>query len=354
MSNYPFIFGARGGGGSGGSVSVALSDETPDLGQSVTITASVTGFTANSYIFFAYQGTKITYIAQQASNVFVWPVSLNGTFDVYVFATDGTAKAYGSRQAVVSTVLICDLITPQPVAAFSLRKVSLAYTGDGALVRRSSDNAQQAIGYVGQDLDISALTTFVGVNNGFSVTLYNQFAFNHATQSTAGSQPLFVASGVVNLINGRPFLNFNGSYTLVFPTSVTAAHVFAVARAATSPNSTNEMLGGAERAFSFGLGTSLTGLFAFDGANVIQTSATDTLPHQASFRCGGATGRIRVDGVQRVTGFVNNVVVDRIGNRSGTPRPFYGDVSEILIYDSILSDANELILEANQKTYYGL
>ena len=98
-------------------------------------------------------------------------------------------------------------------AAYSLRKLSSTYTGNAIRVRRSSDNTEQNIGFDSNgNLDETALTTFVGANNGFVTTWYDQSGNSKdATQTTAANQPQIVTSGVVNLKNGKPCVSFNGT-----------------------------------------------------------------------------------------------------------------------------------------------
>ena len=107
-------------------------------------------------------------------------------------------------------------------AAYSAaRRLSSSYTGALIRVRRSSDNTEQDIGYNGSNvLDESALTTFVGANNGFITKWYDQSgnAIDHA-QSTAANQPKIVSSGTVNKINGKPAILFNGSSTYLYAAS---------------------------------------------------------------------------------------------------------------------------------------
>jgi hypothetical protein len=83
--------------------------------------------------------------------------------------------------------------------AYSLRR--LRSSSQAAIrVRRSNDNAEQEIGFdINGNLDITALTTFVGANSGFVTTWYDQSsnAIN-ATQTTAAIQPRIVNAG--NLI----------------------------------------------------------------------------------------------------------------------------------------------------------
>jgi hypothetical protein len=65
---------------------------------------------------------------------------------------------------------VLDLISAVIAAAYSLRRLYSSYTGAAIRVRRSSDNAQIDIGFIGEHLDVFALLAFVGNGSGF-VTL---------------------------------------------------------------------------------------------------------------------------------------------------------------------------------------
>jgi hypothetical protein len=99
-------------------------------------------------------------------------------------------------------------------AAYGLRRLSASAT-QAIQVRRSSDNATQNIGFVGNDLDVAALLAFVGANNGFVTTWYDQVGSNNLTQATAISQPIIVNGGAVNVQNGKPSLLFQVSSSSV-------------------------------------------------------------------------------------------------------------------------------------------
>jgi len=95
--------------------------------------------------------------------------------------------------------------------AYSLRKVVSGYSGYAIRVRRSSDNSEQDIGFSGDDLDSSALTTFVGAgNDGFIEKWYNQTGDgNDAFNTTVATQPTIVTSGSVLTSGGKPSIYFN-------------------------------------------------------------------------------------------------------------------------------------------------
>jgi hypothetical protein len=101
---------------------------------------------------------------------------------------------------------------PGAAAAYSVRKLRTAYTGSAIRVRRSSDNAEQNIGFVSGNLDTTALTSFCSGTNGFVTTWYDQSGTgNNATQTTAANQPQIVSSGSVININSKPSLLTDGT-----------------------------------------------------------------------------------------------------------------------------------------------
>ena len=85
-----------GGAGGGASVAVVLDDDTPKLGQSVTITATATGITPTSYTFYLPQQDGSFETVTQAGNTYAWAVSKYGNFTVTVTATDGSSEGSGS------------------------------------------------------------------------------------------------------------------------------------------------------------------------------------------------------------------------------------------------------------------
>ena len=108
-------------------------------------------------------------------------------------------------------LLLLDAVTTA-TGAWSLRKLRAAYTGSCIRVRRSSDNTEQNIGFVGNVLDSSSLTTFVGANNGFVVTWYDQSGVGrNLTQTTATAQPQIVSSGSIITEGSKAAVTFNGT-----------------------------------------------------------------------------------------------------------------------------------------------
>jgi hypothetical protein len=147
----------------------------------------------------------------------VWSASSGGTFRYSLAFTTPRAVISGDTYSLrgmtlsvtQSAALILDTI-PAAAAAYSLRRLRSLYTGSAIRVRRSSDNTESDIGFTASgDLNTSALTTFVGANNGFIVTWYDQSGnARNVTNATQSEQPQIVSSGTVLLLNTRPAPQF--------------------------------------------------------------------------------------------------------------------------------------------------
>jgi len=136
-------------------------------------------------------------------------ITIPKTFNASLLAT-GTTTADLTVNAPSASLLL-DLY-PSAAVAYSLRKLRNAYTGSAIRVRRSSDNTEQNIGFIGNDLDTTALLAFCGAGNGFVTTWYDQSgSAQNATMSTQANQPQIVSSGVVVTQNGKPTLQYDGT-----------------------------------------------------------------------------------------------------------------------------------------------
>jgi hypothetical protein len=96
------------------------------------------------------------------------------------------------------------------IAGFSVQRLSSSYLGACLRVQRSSDNSEQDIGFVDDELDTVSLLSFVGTGTGYVTIWYNQGSgVINAVQTVQSFMPTIVESGVVNLSsNGKPTLKF--------------------------------------------------------------------------------------------------------------------------------------------------
>jgi hypothetical protein len=99
----------------------------------------------------------------------------------------------------------------------SLRTIVTGYTGALIRVQRDSDSTELDIFADGSgDLDTTALATFVGANNGYVVTWYDQYGTNHATE-TSTVQAKIVDAGTLVTLNALPAILFSSLGTLQIP-----------------------------------------------------------------------------------------------------------------------------------------
>jgi hypothetical protein len=109
-----------------------------------------------------------------------------------------------------ATLLLDDY--PNAAAAYSLRKLRTAYTGNCIVVRRSSNNDTLAIGFSGNYLDTAALKTFCASTDCFVRTWYDQSVNGrNVAQTTNANQPRIVNAGVIERRNGQCTVFFDGT-----------------------------------------------------------------------------------------------------------------------------------------------
>jgi hypothetical protein len=106
------------------------------------------------------------------------PVILGGNTGIYLASLTPPASP-----------LILDTY-PNAAVAYSLRKLRTAYSGSAIRVRRPSDNAEQDIGFVGNDLDTASLLSFVDIKN---MWVYSEdistLAYTKGNLNTTGTPP---------------------------------------------------------------------------------------------------------------------------------------------------------------------
>jgi hypothetical protein len=102
---------------------------------------------------------------------------------------------------------------PGARAAYSVRRLSGTYNGSAIKVRRGNDNATQDIGFTAAgNLDTGLLATFVGANNGFVETWYDQSGNgSNLTQTANDRQPEIVNTGTLETVDGISALRYNNS-----------------------------------------------------------------------------------------------------------------------------------------------
>jgi hypothetical protein len=256
-------------------------------------------------------------------------------------------------------------------AAYSLRKLRTAYTGDAVEVYNGSSYADIGFNVFGE-LDTVALAAHCGSNNGFVSKWYDQSGnTNTATQTTTANMPKIYdgTTGVVTQ-NNKPAFEFDGSNDVLlsglgWTTTDKTIHIVA------KPTATNNYLfgilndsgGSRARFYLFDQAGANQGRFIIGNpavSNEIATTQTQQLyymdyassNHAFDFAVNGnavnsATGNaINPSGVGYMIGGINNG--DDTAFNTGA-----GLFQEVIIYDSDQS-SNRTNIEDNINTFYSI
>jgi PKD repeat protein len=274
---------------------------------------------------------------------------------------------------------------PNAAAAYSLRLLRLAYTGSAIRVRRSNDNTEQDIGFVNNVLDTAALLSFVGANNGFVVTLYDQSGNNrNATQTTQADQPRIVAGGVIDTLNGKPTLVFDGSNdNLVFGSALlnNAANVYSSVVFSTTSTTSNQIVHSSPngqldfRGYDLrlpnstqiqlailtnpsNLATNAVGNFNYStgNANLITGTFNASLAsnEQKIYGNGSLVAQTSNSGNSIINNGANGgLLIGKFGTVNNFGAFLNGNVSELIMYTSDQS-SNRTGIETNIQTFYGI
>lgn len=261
-------------------------------------------------------------------------------------------------------------------AAYSTRRLRTAYTGAALRVRRSSDNTEQDIGFSGNALDTTALTSFVGANSGFVVTWYDQSGnARHVTQATQADQPRIVNAGTVDVLNGAPTVVFNGTSQHIFNTSpfmyaAGAATICAVISG--TGNSNGTILVGESSASTnapvYGFGgqqgaaPSSSAVFARNDANTqflglgtaILANVFDGVMRPLQYRDSGTAVEVFRNGASASSAYTRSgsLTLNRftIGALIRTTVSFWmgASISEVICFTSALSTSDRTAIDSNQ------
>jgi hypothetical protein len=257
---------------------------------------------------------------------------------------------------------------PNAAAAYSVRKLRNAYTGNAIRVRRT-DSAEQNIGFTSAgNLDTTALLAFTGtgvLDNGFITTWYDQSGnARNATQATALSQPQIVNSGNLNTMNLLSAIKFDGindrlTLSISIPSQNTYS-VFAVGFVNSSASGADMLIGGPNGSAGFRFdGGSPNGKITITRVNQVDIINANTPSNQqtlGTFLTNNSNSKAYTNGVLRGTGAVVNqtAVINTIGDESTIfGQPYLGNMQEIVLYTTDQS-IDQTGIETNINTYYAI
>lgn len=155
--------------------------------------SNIAGATGTTYLLGSLDENKYIRVQQTEENVL------------------GTATANSASTGQIQPLSFAYLLNDYggAAAAYSLRKLSSTYSGDAIVVRRTSDNTTQSIGFVNNELDTATLESFCSGTDGFVTTWYDQSGNGFdITQSTAFKQPKIVSAGSTITDGTKPSVQF--------------------------------------------------------------------------------------------------------------------------------------------------
>lgn len=261
---------------------------------------------------------------------------------------------------------------PGAAAAYSLRLLRSAYTGNAIRVRRASDNAEQNIGFVDNVLDTSSLTSFCSGTNGFVTTWYDQSGNGrNATQTTAANQPQIVSSGSIININSKPSIYFNGSlklFTFSTATGSTGLEIFTTSLLLDITGGSNVYQGvpiicaangGFVADISIGARTGKAQMYG-EGGGSSGEALSNTINTNQQYLFNGYMNSsqmgiaINNGSFNTATGYNNSGIVNTIGGDGSFSIPYmYGNIQEIIVYPS-LQTSNRSGINTNINNFYSI
>ena len=272
-------------------------------------------------------------------------------------------------QKTMGVSLLLDTYTGAKVAV-SLRKLRNAYTGSAVRVRRSSDNAEQDIGFNGaNEIDTAVLKTFIGANTGYVVKWYDQSGnANDASQSTTTQQGAIVISGAVQRTNGKVSVYFDGddAYNTATVSLNTYLYISAIFKASNNfiiaEHGTNAYTNGdgffyytdVNSSWLFSRSSAFyycSGSNSWAGTNQVLTTLSNNSSGAAYYKNGVVQNNGTVTGSSLSnTSYTDNIY---LWSRANTSVIISGYAQETIIWDKDMA-SDRAAVELNTNTFYSI
>jgi len=246
------------------------------------------------------------------------------------------------------------------------RRVLSSYTGPLRRLRRASDNAEAAFGYLANgDLDTAAIAAWAG-GASYDVTVYDQKGGDNVTQATAAKQPLYVA----NARNGHAGMTFDGANDWLGGAYTTGGalsqpfNIFAVAQLdATAVDD------GLQRQISDGDDvTNRAALYQspavgadnwaiYGGGAPLIFGTSDSIWSIWAVLFNGASSQVWRNGTSMASGNAGALNPDGLAigaQYDGLATWWKGPIVSLIIVDPSLTDAERVTMQAAMNSYWGV
>ncbi|MDB5238684.1 MAG: fibronectin type protein [Candidatus Parcubacteria bacterium] len=304
-------------------------------------------------------------------------LTCNVLYHFRAFATNSIGTSYSSDQTFTTACESTALGVSRARHAYGLRTLVSGYSGflvrirrtDGAQADVSADasgsfSTTSPITIVSGGSGETALNAFITSTNAFVVTWYDQVQNTNLTQATNALQPQIVSSGAIitDGANVKPAIQF-GTASSTTPLLSAATVSITQPFMASIVTSASAQASGTAQVMS--IGTSTTAAYYQVGSSGGMYSGTllttTLLPvpydlHTLSLMFSSSTSALYEDGALYASGDTGSqdpsgTIV--IGSGSGNNYPYWGKISEVIIYAGTVSSTNRGVVEQNQISLYG-
>ena len=269
--------------------------------------------------------------------------SINLGSSITLTASGATSYSWGDGlKTPLDQVASCKL-------AVGLRLLKSTYTGSAIRLRRNSDNVEADFGFLGTDLDVTAISNWLAGASAYCVKLYDQSGNgNDMVPTVVSAQPLYVSDG----LNNKPILRFNTSQNIRNTVNFTPPYSVVYTAKQTGPsrgrvlNASNNWLlgwwGGNKSQAHYDGWVSKGGGSSADNNSYVY-SATGTGSASTIFENGVSKTLNTSGGNSGPNGLRIN------GNESSN-----ADVADIFVFNTDLSTLNRETVEKSSASYYGI
>jgi hypothetical protein len=318
-----------------------------------TLAATGNPVTLGVGVYYARYSAPCSVIESEARvyNISNIPVSFAGD-SILCPGTRGVIDASGVGNFQWSPLkLPVTAATAASKMAAGLRLLNSNYTGSLVLLRRSSDNVQQAFGATGGHLDTMAIKTWLGGASAYCVTLYDQSGnSNHFTQATASAQPLLVLN---NSINNRPALRFTTAQYMQLNISFPAPFTISVAARQTG-GTRARVLSSVSNNWLLGWHQGFQARAYFEGWVNQPTTVADNNVQLYTGTSTGSTSALYENGIKLVSGTTGLAGPQglQLNGYLGASERSDCEIMEVLAFNTVLTDMEQADVEAGTYAYY--
>jgi hypothetical protein len=249
-----------------------------------------------------------------------------------------------------SSALSLDASAPSLRVAAGLRLLKAGYTGPILRLRRSLDNSEQDFYASGNDLDLAAIRSWVGLSNGYCTKIYDQSGQGHDfIQANVNAQPQLLLSGN----NGRPVLHFNTAQRMQLNTNFPAPFTM-IAAARQTGGARGRVISSVNSNWLLGWWNGNASLAYYEG-----WVAEGGVPGNNAFAVVSGSANAGVGSF-----YQNGILV--ASNSGGSTGPngiqlngYQGssemsdcEILDVLLYDAVLADAERFKIENGIWNYY--